>query len=310
MKALFKDMAKLDVAWSSYVKTGVSPGFDIELPLIPCNPIPNMKELILKGAVDLCSTGQETFERIKELQAQSNVTPNKAFKKGLEKFEAALEQNNSRLSNLNEAWEAFIPENKMSSISYGYEYCEKEPLIRAYIMDGFANACFVAEEMLQKIDDLQNEEMTQLEQITMIKINELAELSEQYQFNAVRIEELWGRFVAQGDKLTEDFESTLYCDNIHQVKDWTIKGLSVSCEEGQVYLEQIEDFQRTFEFSFDEDVECRVQDLRIKIWECRYTALQKLARVEASPDAYEERLKELMEEYGMGERPEVCPMKK
>ncbi len=309
MKALFRDMAKLDVAWKTYVRTGVSPGFDIELPLFPCNPMLNIKELILKGAVDLCNSAPAMLEKIKQLQAGSSVALNGELKDKLTEFEAAIEQNNARLSALNEAWEAFIPDNKVKHYdSYGYEYCSKEPLIRAYIMDGFANPCSMAEDMLQKIDDLQNAEMTPLEQITMIKINELAELSDQYQSNAVKIEALWSKFVAQGDQLNEDFQSALYCDNIHQVKDWTIKGLSVSCEEGQVYLEQIEDFAGTFEFHFAEDIECRVQKLRIKIWECRYNTLEQLARVESGADSYEKRLKELMKEYGMGERPEVCPV--
>ena len=58
---------------------------------------------------------------------------------------------------------------------------------------------------------------------------------------------------------------------------------------------------------FDEELECRVQRLRIKVWECRHEALLKLARIEA-PDSHEERLAELMEEYGVGEQPEVCSL--
>ena len=54
------------------------------------------------------------------------------------------------------------------------------------------------------------------------------------------------------------------------------------------------------------DVECRVQKLRIKIWDCRHEALQKLANIEA-PDAPEARLEELMQEYGVPlTRPEEC----
>jgi hypothetical protein len=164
--------------------------------------------------------------------------------------------------------------------------------------------------MLQKIDSLQRADRTALEKITMIKINELAALSEEYQSNGGEIEKVWRKFVAKGDVLVEDYRSAdFYCDNIHQVKDWTIRGLSGSCEEGSQYLAQIEEFQRTFEFDFFEELECRVQRLRIKVWTCRYEALLKLARVEA-PDAYEERLEELMKQYGVGERPEVCSSEK
>lgn len=311
MKSLFQDISKLEIAWKAYVETGVSPGFDIELPLFLCYPIPNMKELVLKGVVDVCNSGPAMLEKIKKLQAESGVVPDGELGEKVKELEAAIEQNETNLSALNEAWEAFIPDNKVKHLGrYGYEYCSKEPLIRAYIMDGFAYVCEMAEEMLQKIDSLQGSEITALEEITMIKINELAELNEQYQSNAVKIEELWSKFVAQGDTLLEYYQSAeFYCDNIHHVKDWAMKGLSGTCEEGHLYLEQIEAFQRTFEFNFFEELECRVQNLRIKVWDCRHQALLKLARIEV-PDSYEERLEELMDENGMGERPEVCSLDK
>jgi hypothetical protein len=192
-------------------------------------------------------------------------------------------------------------------MDYGYDYCSKESLIRAYIMDGFAYVCDLGEDMLQKIDSLQSSEITELEKITMIKINELAALTEHYQANGVEIERLWNKFISQGDKLSEDYSTTdQYCDYIYQTKDWTINGLSGTCEEGLLYLEKIEAFKETFEFGFARELECRVQDLRIKVWDCRYEALKEMASIEVSSDSYEERLKTLMEEYGIGERPEVC----
>lgn len=310
MKSLFQDIPKLEIAWKSYVETGASPGFDIELPLFPCNPIPNMKELVLKGVVDLCNSGPAMLEKIKKLQADSGVVPDRELKGKVKELEAALERNKANLSTLNEAWEAFIPDNEVRHFgNYGYEYCSKEPLIRAYIMDGFAYACEMAEEMLEKIDALQSSERTPLQEITMIKINELAALNEEYKYNGLKIESVWNKFVADGYILLEDYESAdFYCDNIEQVKDWTMKGLSASCEQGHLYLEQIEAFNRTFEFSFYEELECRVQDLRIKAWDCRYEALEELASIDVSSDSKEERLEKLMKEYGMGERPEICSM--
>ena len=73
---------------------------------------------------------------------------------------------------------------------------------------------------------------------------QLAALSERNQSDGLKIESVWNKFVAQGDQLLTDYISAdYYCDNIHQVKDWTIRGLSSSCEEGNQYLEQIEAFQ-------------------------------------------------------------------
>ncbi|MEZ4988577.1 MAG: hypothetical protein R2795_26740 [Saprospiraceae bacterium] len=308
LKTLFQDMEKLDAAWKTYVSTGVSPGFDKELPLFPCNPIPNMKVLVLKGVLDLCHTGPEMLAQIKQLQANSNVAPDKELAAQIKGFEAAIAGKNEDLAALNEAWEAFLPDNKVKHMGrYGYDYCAKEPLIRAYIMDGFAYTCELGTEMLRLIDSLQSAEITPLETITMVKIKELADLTEEYRANGAKIERLWQQFVSQGDKLSKSYQSEdFYCDNIHQVKDWTMQGLSAGCEQSHLYLEQIENFQNTFEFNFTEDLECRVQNLRVKVWDCRYQALQKLASLEAESDAYEQRIQEIMDEYKMGERPEEC----
>ncbi len=305
MKSMFQDMSELDISWKSYVETGVSPGFDIELPLFPCYPIPNMKEFVLKGAWDLCNLGPTMLDKIKKLQAESGVTLDRELRDKVKALEASLNQINNNLAVLDDAWESFIPKNEVKNLDYGYEYCRTESLIRAYIMDGFAYVCDLAEDRLQKIDSLQRFDSTPLESITRTKINELAELVQENQNNALKIENIWSRFVAEGDKLVQDYYSAkFYCDNIHQVQDWTIRGLSGTCEESHQYLEQIEAFNQTFDFNFYDELECRVQRLRIKVWDCRYKALEELANIDVSDESSKERLEKLMEEYNMGERPE------
>lgn len=310
MKALFKDMSKLDIAWKSYVKSGVSPGFDIELPLFPCYPIPKMKELMLKGAMDLCDSGPKMLEEIKQLQMETDVVLDREFGQKMKDFESAIQLKITNVATLDEAWEAFIPDNTVRHKGkYSHEYCTKEQLIRAYIMDGFVFVCDLAEESLEKIDALQKSDITPLEEITMIKINELAELNDQYKANATNIERLWDSFVANDDTLLEEFESQdEYCDHVHEVKDWTMKGLSLSCKEGLPYLEKIEAVSQTLEFEFYEELECRIQKLRIKIWDCRHQAMQKLANVEETPEASEAKFNELKEQYQLGERPEACSL--
>ncbi|MEL6922820.1 MAG: hypothetical protein AAFO94_02150 [Bacteroidota bacterium] len=308
MKTLYQNLSKLDVAWRSYLDSGVSPGFDAELPLFPCYPIPNMKELVLKGMLNVCNGGQRMLDQIRKLQADSGVVPDGDLAEKVKVLETAIKKKDRQLAVLDKAWADFIPDNKVRYMGkYGYSYCEKEPLIRAWIMDGFAYVCELAEESLERIDSLQNADMIDLEPITMTKITELSNLYQEYQINAMDIEGVWSRFVSQGDTLYKTYQSTQhYCDNIHQVKDWVMKGLTSSCEEGIQYLEQIEKFQETFEFNFYEDLECRVQKLRTRVWDCRYLALREMASIEVSEDSSEERLEKLMQEYGMPERPEDC----
>ena len=306
MKTLYTNIPKLEKAWDNYLRSDESNGFDLDLPLFPCNPIPNIKAFVLKGIFDVCNSGPEMLANIDKLQAKSGVTLDREIDDKVKELEAAIGQKEDDLANLNKAWEAFIPENQVLH-TYGYEFCSKQPLIKAYIMDGFTFVCEMAEESLQKINAFPRSELNKLDDVTKSKINELADLYSLYQDNGEEIENIWNQFVANGDKLAYEYESSdLYCDNIHKVKDWTMQGLSVSCEEGIGYLEKIEEFNRTFEFKFYEGLECRVQQLRIKIWDCRHQALNDIAQLEATPIAQKEKLDALMEEYGMDDRPEVC----
>ncbi|MFM9949064.1 MAG: hypothetical protein ACKV1O_14075, partial [Saprospiraceae bacterium] len=125
MKSMFQDLAKLDVAWKTYIKTGVSPGFDIELPLFACNPTPNMRALVLKGAVDMCNLAPGMLDKIKKMQAESSLAPDAELGKKIKELEAGVEQKENDLSVLNEEWAAFIVSNKVKG-KYGYDYCSKE----------------------------------------------------------------------------------------------------------------------------------------------------------------------------------------
>lgn len=307
MKTLYQNMDKLDAAWNDYIKTGVSSGFDMELPIFDCNPTPNMKEYVLRGAVDICNLAPEMFEKIKALEKETGIKPQGNLRDKVKELKGNIDETDNNLANLNKAWKAFIPENKMIFRDYGYEFCTTEPLVKAYIMDGFSFVCEMAEESLQKIEGLVKSENLDLDKVTLAKINELHELNQEYQDNGVEIEKTWSKFTSQGDTLYKPYYSSeIYCDNIHQVKDWMIMGYCGTCEERAQYLDKIDEFQATFEFNFMEDVECRIQNLRVKLWDCRYQILKELAGIEVMTTTYEANLDGLMVEYEMGERPESC----
>ena len=307
MKALYQAFPALDKAWNSYLDSGTSPGFNVELPLVSCNPVPNIKEYVLRGVADPCGAGVAMLEKIKKIQAEGLTLDDELGDKVLE-LEDLVAQQTTNLADLNAAWEAFLPDSRVKhGTTYGYDYCTPEPLVRAYIMDGYTFVCEMADRAIRNIDSLQKVKRIRLDAVTKAKIKELSEKKEQYQFNGSRIELVWDDFIADGDVLTEDYISTdEYCDYIQEVKDWTIRGLTGDCEQSLLYLNKIEDFNQRFEFKFYEDLECRVQKLRVKVWECRASVLRELAELEAASSSYEQRLEELMVEYNMEARPEDC----
>jgi len=229
MKLLFQNINELEANWKDYVNTGVSSGYDTELPLFPCYPIPNMKEWLLKGAFDVCNDGPMMLEKIKNAKKESGVALDRDMKKKIKDLEAAIGENEDRF----------------------------------YIMEGFANVCGNAEESLQQIDELRQSEVT-LTKVTKDKINELFETHLQTQADEVDINDLWNAFVAQGDTLYKDNQlADYYCDHIYDVKAWLIKGLSSSCQDAIPYLEKIDEVKNNLEFEFAQDIRCRVTKLRI-----------------------------------------------
>ncbi len=305
MKTLYRNMSKLDDAWEEYLDTGVSPGFKPKLPLFDCYPVPNIKAYLLRGAVDICKIAPEMLEKIEKIQDKTNVALDREIREKISELREDVKENEETAAPLNKAWNSFVKSGKVPTVDYGYEYCNTESLIRAYIMDGYAYPCNFGDEMLTKIDSLRKADRPRLRKSTAKKINELMDLIEEYEENSADIDKIWGKFVANGNKLVSDYISTEnYCDNIHQVKDWTMRGLTADCEEAIPYLQKIDNFKETFDFDFYKGLDCRVQALRIKVWECRHAALEDLAKTEF-PDAYQERLTELMEQYDMIERPRM-----
>jgi len=309
MKKLFQNINDLESSWEEYTQTGISPGFDTELPLFPCYPIPNIKEWILKGAVELCTTGPEMLEKITKIRAESGVSIDGKLAQKLEDLETAVGENETKLKVLNDAWAAFIPNNevKKENRNYGYEYCNTESLIRAYIMDGFANVCGNAEDRLEQITELQKSSSVRLSKTIKTKIIELEEKHMQFQTNELDINDLWQLFLVRGDApFTDYYVADYYCDHIYDVKSWIIQGFSSDCKEARGYLEKIDEVKKNLEFEFAEDIKCELEKLRLEVWTCQYEALSKLAKVEDTQAAYEAKLAELVEQYGIGEQPAGC----
>ena len=316
MKAYFQVLPRLDAAWQTYVQSGESPGFDEAITLFECYPTPNIQALILRGATDLCAEAPGALAEIKALQERAGAQLGKGVASKLAVLEKAVKKQNQDVATLNEAWEKFLVDNKAPrGVRFGYEYCEKLPLIRAYIMDGYNFVCETAVVNLELIDELQRTDPVELDAVTLRKMTELRELFDQYEFNGRAIDNLWNQFMAQGDTLYDDFMSSeIYCDNIQQVKDWTMRGLTAgTCDNKLMYenVEKINQLQRSFNFEFYDDLDCRVQKLRMRVWDCRYDALQAVASVDTtSTEPLETKLRALMEEYNMGERPEPCSLER
>lgn len=308
MKLLFSNIARLNKTWNDFLETGKSPGFNVDLPVFSCYPNPNLKALVLQGMADVCTVGPKSMAKIQGLLEETGELDDLILDEKIEELAELVEKSESNLNALNAAWAAFLPDSKVDpSLKYGYDYCSIEPLVKAYILDGYTFVCAMAEDNLVKIDSLKKNFRFKLDSDTKNKITELKKLNEKYRKNGESIDVIWEEFVANGDVNVNAYESTdQYCDNVQMIKDWTIKGLSGTCDESNEYLAKIEEFNQTFEFKFYPELECRIQKLRIRVWDCRMDVLKELASLEEANGTYEEQLAALMQEYNMGDRPGVC----
>ena len=311
MQAVYAALPMLERDWRTFVKTGESPGFSREFPVVACNPELSVRAAILRGMADVCGAGAEALESIETWQAAAAVSLPPEVDAQLIGLEEAVAAQQTAISNLEAAWSAFLEQGKVDySKPYGYDYCATEPLIRAYLLDGFGYVCELGESSLAAIDSLQRVRRLRLAPAVKEKLSELRALRKTYNENGRTIEAVWDDFLADGDTLLVDYVSTdEYCDQIQQVKDWTIRGLMGDCDEAVAYLNAIEEFNARFDFVFYEDLECRVQNLRARVWRCRWGLLDELARLEADGGEavdYATRMEELAGEYGLGEEVGAC----
>ncbi len=282
MKSLYEVLPKLDKAWAEFMKTDESPGFEDKIPLIKCNPVPSIKAAILIGATDICKKGDKMLKRIVKLRSASNPKLGKDVKEKLAWLEEEVGKYNGDVAVLNKSWKEFVPSNTLKGeIDFGYEYCEIEDRIKAYVMVGMVHLCDSGVVMLGRIGDIVKEQDPDLSEETLGEFEELFMASRNNHKEIEALDEHWTEFIENNDTIPNGIDLVeTYCDPIAQVKSWVIKGHFDACGEGERLLDKVDDFQKEKELEFDEELACRVLRLRGKVYHCRYMELVIKARKE------------------------------
>ena len=219
MKKLWPAIDKLDTAWETLMNTDKSPGYEEDLPLIECYSIPSMKAYILRAMADICGVGDAMLKKIKALQkTNTHPIPSDVLKK-IDWLEKHVSTNNEGLATLNKAWESFIPENKVATIDYGYDFeCDREAEIKAQLMDGFKDPCGQGKTALENIEKIRKEHQPSLHKDTEEKLKELKKRIRTESSNLAKLNETWEDFVPDDEidgKLGITFK---YCDKAAQIK--------------------------------------------------------------------------------------------
>ncbi|MEM7103389.1 MAG: hypothetical protein AAF502_09690 [Bacteroidota bacterium] len=180
------------------------------------------------------------------------------------------------------AWKEYME----TDVSPGFEYdfplveCNPIPLMKAYMLRAAANLCTEGAEMLKKIESLEANNSQPVPNDLAKKIAWLKGEVGVFDGDVSVLQNAWEEFVPR-DTLIRPFElGEFYCDKMDQIKAWTIKGHLESCASGQEYLDKIDAFQGKHGLQYDDVLDCKIQRLRIKVWDCRYWEIVRRARKE------------------------------
>ena len=277
-RKVFKALEILDYEWQNYMESGVSNGFDAELPEIGCYSIPSMKAYMLIAAKDICKNGALMLNKIQALQAtNTHQIPNDLNDK-IDWLTVEVAKYNGDLSTLNQAWEEFTPSNSLKNlIDFDLIYCEKEAQIRSHIMNGTINVCTVGKEMVEKIDHIQSTHNPVLTEVTIEKLNDLKQLVRSIEKDKDVLEVSWAEFMEKDTLLSIDF-GYKYCDKADVIKAYTLNGLVNICTEGIAMVERIEELEMSFAPELSEELQAKVNQLKLLApqYEAEAVALSRL----------------------------------
>ncbi|MEL6864136.1 MAG: hypothetical protein AAFP19_06950, partial [Bacteroidota bacterium] len=179
-------------------------------------------------------------------------------------------------------WTEFLATDTLKDeITFGMDYCEIDDRIKAMVMVGTVNFCSQGEEILKNIATILKEKEPELEEKTSEKVQALVARYEAQKEELNQLEDYWIDFIDNQDTLLQEYQvASSYCDALAQIKYWTVKGHLNPCDRGQVYLDRIDALDKAQEIEYTEEVECRIQRLRGKVYQCRYWELVLQARKE------------------------------
>jgi hypothetical protein len=272
------NLVDLNKAWSELISTDkVSKGLNYKG--IFCEKDAQIKSYLIEGWLEPCTKGEEMLKKIEDVQKEFNPTLDNTTKDKISKLEAKVKKENENVELFKKAWEEFTTnDTNVVNTKFPFEYCDKEMIVQAYIMDGRLAPCERGANRVADVNKLLSSNKIELGAKTTDKLNYLQQLVDGYNKTNKELTEKWKVFVENNDTIAVPYDvDAFYCDKIMQVKSWCLMGHFNTCKQGQSYLSKIDSFQKKHNLNYDPELACRVTRLRLKVWDCRYWELVELA---------------------------------
>ncbi len=267
MKQLWAGIDALNPAWSAYMQTDVSPGFETAIPVFSCYTVPNIKACILRAAADFCGTGDEMLKQIRVLQKgmQHPVPPEVAKK--ITWLEEMVKANNTDLAQLNKYWTTYSTAGTFPKKgSYDHVFiCDRSAEVKAYLLDGLRAPCVDGQMALDSIDRIKRQYQPNLDGGTTANLKKLNRLVADELKSVSALNEAWEDFVPD-DKLSKpaDFGYE-YCESSALAKAYVMDGIMNSCERGKQRLEELKALQAKESATWKADLQGKIDQLQAAV---------------------------------------------
>jgi hypothetical protein len=281
-------LATLNKAWSKFLPESKPSGVDYGHKFV-CDRAAEVKAYIMDGFADPCGGGKVALDKIEAIQKEHNPSLDTETMTKLKQLKARVNKEAANLAKLNEAWEDFVPDDKIKGkIDFVFEYCDKEAQVKAYVMDGTINFCAKGKSRLEDIRKLRDNDSPELADDVIKKIEALQAKQDESDQDLADLNTAWKLYTSTDktmawkenfpQKDTTGIEDSIrlvkfYCDKIAQTKSWVIKGQLDPCQKGDAYLAKINKLKKEASLSYDKDLACQVSRLQSKVYQCKYWAL-------------------------------------
>lgn len=281
-------LTTLNKAWTKFLPENKPSGMEYGHEFV-CDRAAEVKAYIMDGFADPCGGGKAALDKIEEIKKEHNPSLDSETTTKLKQLKARVNKESENLAKLNEAWEDFVPDDKIKGkIDFVFEYCDKEAQVKAYVMDGTINFCEKGKSRLADIAKLRASDSPELADAVIKKLDNLQAKQDESDQDLADLNTAWSLYTSTDKTMEwkEDFPQKdtglvrdnirlvdFYCDKIAQTKSWVIKGQLDPCEKGDAYLAKINKLKKDASLSYDKELACQVSRLQSKVYQCKYWAL-------------------------------------
>jgi hypothetical protein len=272
------NIADLNKAWQEFLKNG-SVISGVNYKGIFCEKDAQIKSYLIEGLSDPCNKGESMLEKIAEVQKNHNPSLDNITTEKIELLKNIVAKEKQGVELFSKAWGEFSTNDTIvTNTNFPFEYCDKEKVVMAYVMDGRLAPCQKGAGRLSDINKFLSNNSVTLSSTAQQKLDYFTNLVKGYDKNNSELNTHWNTFISNNDTILTSYSlDNYYCDKIMQVKSWCLMGHYNTCKQGQQYLNKIDAFQKEHNLKFDNELACRITRLRLKIWDCRYWELVEQA---------------------------------